>query len=95
MKQLVAAVVVASLAFTSAAVTPVRAGDGSGVAAGLLGGLAAGAIVGAAVAGPRYYPPPPAPVYVEPAPNCYWTRGQPVWDGYRGAWVYPNVRVCE
>jgi hypothetical protein len=96
MKKQCVAAVAASLALTCVAVTPVRAGDGSGVAAGLLGGLAAGAIVGAAVSGPRYYypPPPPEPIYMAPA-NCYWTRGQPVWDGYQGAWVYPGVRVCE
>jgi len=40
-----------------------------------------------------YYPPPP--VYVVPGPACYWTRGQPVWDAYRGIWVYPSVQVCE
>jgi hypothetical protein len=38
--------------------TTVRAGGGD-VAAGLIGGLAAGTIIGAAVAGPRYYTPPP------------------------------------
>ena len=82
-----------ALALTSAGTTPVRAG-GSDVAAGLLGGLAAGTIIGVAATGPRYYPPPP-PVYVAPGPVCYWTRGQPVWDGYRGVWVYPSVQVCE
>jgi hypothetical protein len=80
------------LALTSTATTPVRAG-GSDVAAGLIGGLAAGTIIGAAVTAPRYYGPPP--VYVAPAPYCYWTRGEPVWDGYRGVWTYPAVRVCE
>ena len=89
---LVAAVVV-SLPFANVATMPARAGGGD-VAAGLIGGLAAGTIVGAAVAGPRYYAPPP-PVYMAPASYCYWTRGEPVWDGYRGAWIYPNVRVCE
>jgi hypothetical protein len=85
---------VAALAFASAAPTPVRAGDGGGVAAGLIGGLAAGTIIGAAAAGPRYYaPPPPPPVYVAPA--CYWTQGQSLWDGYQGMWTYPPVRVCE
>src|SRR5262249_6512020 len=82
-----------ALAITSAAITPVHAG-GSDVAAGLLGGLAAGTIIGVAAAGPRYYPPPP-PVYVAPGPACYWTRGQPVWDAYRGIWMYPSVQVCE
>ena len=61
--------------------------------AGLIGGLAVGTIIGAAATAPRYYPPPP--VYVAPAPYCYWTRGEPVWDGYRGVWTYPSVRVCE
>jgi hypothetical protein len=88
-------IVPAALVLASAVITtPVRAGDGGGVAAGLIGGLAAGTIIGAAVAGPRYYaPPPPPPVYV--GPTCYWTQGQPVWDEYRGAWTYPPVRVCE
>jgi hypothetical protein len=88
-------VVALLLAFTTAGITPVRAGGGD-VAAGVIGGLAAGTIIGAAVAGPRYYAPPP--VYVEPAPAapyCYWTRGEPVWDGYRGVWTYPSIRVCE
>src|SRR5215472_15536198 len=46
---------------------------------------------------PYYYGP--APVYVAPpppafvAPACYWTRGEPVWNGY--AWVRPRVQVCE
>jgi hypothetical protein len=86
--------VVASLAFSSVASTPVRAGGGD-VAAGVIGGLAAGTIIGAAVAGPHYYapPPPPPPLYAVPA--CYWTQGQPVWDPYRGVWTYPPVRVCE
>lgn len=79
--------------------TPERASAGSGdVAAGIVGGLAVGTILGAAAAQPRVYAP--APVYVEPAPvymapRCYWTRGEPMWDGYRGAWVRPRVRVCD
>jgi hypothetical protein len=85
--------VVASLVYSSAASMPAHAGGGD-VAAGLVGGLAAGTIIGAAVAAPRYYAPPP-PVYVAPGPTCYWTRGQPVWDAYRGVWVYPSVQVCE
>lgn len=81
------------LAFTNVATTPAYAGGGD-VAAGLIGGLAAGTIIGAAAAVPRYYPPPP-PVYVAPGPSCYWTRGAPMWDGYRGVWLYPSVQVCE
>ena len=87
-----------------AATDSARAGGGD-VAAGLLGGLAAGAIIGSAVAPRPYYGPPPAayappppPAYVEPAPMyeapaCYWTRGEPMWNGY--AWVRPRMRVCD
>src|SRR4029450_1776206 len=70
---------------------PAHAGSGA-VPAGLIGGFAAGAIVGSALA------PRPAPVYVAPAPvyvvepQCYWTRGRPMWDGYR--WVRPRGQVC-
>jgi hypothetical protein len=71
---------------------------GNGVAIGLIGGLAAGTIIGSAIAAPRYYygPVPVAvagPVPVGPA--CYWTRGAPVWDGYRGVWVRPRIQVCD
>ncbi|HEY6992218.1 MAG TPA: hypothetical protein VH397_00775 [Xanthobacteraceae bacterium] len=85
---LVAAVAISALAVASHA----HAGNG-GVAAGLLGGFAAGAIVGTVLA------PRPAPVYVAPAPvyvvepQCYWTRGRPMWDGYR--WVRTRVQVCD
>jgi hypothetical protein len=70
--------------------------EGGRVAAGLLGGLAAGAIIGSAIAPRPYYAP--APVYVAPAPmyaapDCYWTRGEPAWNGYR--WVPTRVRVCD
>jgi hypothetical protein len=73
------------------------AGDGN-VAAGIIGGLAVGTLFGAAIASPRYYGPPPvyvapAPVYVEP--TCYWSRGAPVWDGYRGIWYRPRIQVCD
>jgi hypothetical protein len=71
-------------------------GNGGAVAAGVLGGLAVGAIIGGAAAQPRYYAPPPTYV-VEPGygPSCYYTRGRPVWDDYRGIWVRPRVRVCD
>jgi hypothetical protein len=73
------------------AVQPVAAGDG--FVPGLIGGLAAGAIVGAAVASPPvYYAPPPQRVYM---PTCYWTRGEPVWDAYRGRWFRPRIQVCD
>jgi len=88
----VAAVCVSLASFTDSA----RAENGQ-IAAGILGGLAAGTILGAATAPRPYYA---YPVYVEPSPvyverDCYWTRGQPVWDGWRGAWVRPRVRVCD
>jgi hypothetical protein len=81
-----------------------QAGNGGAVAAGLLGGFAAGAIIGSATAPrPYYYGPPPAyaapPPYPYPAPayapgpECYWTRGEPVWNGV--AWVRPRMQVCD
>jgi hypothetical protein len=94
-KLLVGLLITGSLAFT-----PRTAVAGSGeVAAGVVGGLAVGTLLGAAAAsGPRYYQP--APVYVAPAPvyvapTCYWTRGEPVWDGYRGIWYRPRIQVCD
>ena len=79
------------------------AAGGGDIAVGLLGGLAAGAIIGSAVSQPRYYYEP-VPVEVEVdgppgpmmmAPSCYWTRGTPVWDGWRGVWVRPRIQVCD
>jgi len=87
-----------ALAIGAAQTSPARADNGR-VAAGLIGGLAVGTMLGAAAAAPRpYYAP--APVYVEPvpayeAPACYWTRGAPVWDGWRGVWYRPRVQVCD
>jgi hypothetical protein len=89
-------IVLVTAATMAAAVVPADArGRGGAVAAGILGGLAAGAIIGsAAAAGPRYYEP--APVYVAPPPQeCYWARGEPVWDPYRGVWRRPRVQVCD
>jgi hypothetical protein len=84
--------VAAVLPVAAVSTTPAYA---DGFAAGLLGGLAVGTIFGVAATTPRYYAPPP--VYVSPGPiaGCYWTRGPAYWDGYQGAWVYPNVRVCQ
>jgi len=89
-KLLVGLLITGSLCLTC---TPRPAVAGSGdVAAGIVGGLAVGTLFGAAVAsGPRYYAP--APVYV--GPTCYWTRGAPVWDGYRGIWYRPRIQVCD
>jgi len=98
-KALIALTTAASLCSTIVA-SPARAGGGE-VAAGIVGGLAVGTMLGAAAARPRpYYAP--APVYVAPGPvyaapplDCYWTRGEPVWDPYRGIWRRPRVRVCD
>jgi hypothetical protein len=93
-KLLVGLLIAGSVCLTCA---PRAATAGSGeVAAGVVGGLAVGTLLGAAAAsGPRYYQP--APVYVAPAPAyeapCYWTRGAPVWDGYR--WYRPRIQVCD
>jgi hypothetical protein len=92
--------IVAAAASLAVSAPAQAGGNGGAVAAGVLGGLAVGGILGAAAAQPRYYGPPPAyvvdpePVY-EAAPHCYWTRGEPVWDGYRGVWVRPRARVCD
>ena len=90
-------IVLVAAAVAGAAILPAPAearGNGGAVAAGIIGGLAAGAIIGSAASQPRYYAP--APVYMAPPPpSCYWTRGEPVWDGYRGMWVRPRVQVCD
>jgi len=87
----------AVLPLGSVAISPAHAGDGGGVAAGIVGGLAAGTLLGIAASGPHYYGPPPPAYYGPPepvyGPSCYWTHGQPYWDGY--GWVYPRVHVCE
>jgi hypothetical protein len=99
----VAALAVFAIA-TLSSPSPSQAGNGGAVAAGLLGGFAAGAIIGAATAPRPYYGPPPAyvappPAYAYPAPTpayapeCYWTRGEPVWNGV--AWVRPRMQVCD
>jgi hypothetical protein len=57
----------------------------------LFGGLALGTLFGIAAASPLpvYYAEPVYP------PSCYWTRGRPVWDGYRGVWIIPRIQVCD
>ena len=76
---------------------PAQAGsNGGAVAAGVIGGLAIGGMLGAAAAQPRYYGPAPRRfTSLRRRRRCYWTRGEPVWDGYRGAWVRPRVQVCD
>jgi len=100
-KPVAALAVLAVATFSAPSVSQAGGGD---VAAGLLGGFAAGAIIGSATAPrPYYYGPPPAyyapPPYAYPAPapayapDCYWTRGEPVWNG--AAWVRPRMQVCD
>ena len=75
--------------------TPARAHDGA-VAAGIAGGLIGGLLLGGAIAPRPYYEP--APVYISPPPppyRCFWTRGEPIWDDWRGIWVRPRMRVCD
>lgn len=71
-----------------------RADDGGAVAAGIAGGLLGGVLLGSALAPRPYYEP--APVYVAPPRyRCYWTRGEPYWDDWRGVWIRPRIRVCD
>jgi 4-amino-4-deoxy-L-arabinose transferase-like glycosyltransferase len=81
-----------AVAIVCAAPHEAAAGDGNGFVAGLVGGLAAGTLFGIAASSPPpvVYVAPPLPAY---APNCYWTRGRPVWNGYR--WHRPHIQVCE
>jgi 4-amino-4-deoxy-L-arabinose transferase-like glycosyltransferase len=91
---------VKQVAFTCGAVAialtclaPQHAAAGDNFAAGLFGGLAVGTLFGIAAASPPpvvYYGPPP--MYVA---SCYWTRGRPIWDSYRGIWVRPRIQVCD
>lgn len=87
---------------TSGIVIPTARAENGQVATGIAGGLLGGLLLGGALAPqPRYYGP--APVYVQPEPvyveppryRCYFTRGEPYWDDYRGMWVRPRVRVCD
>jgi hypothetical protein len=86
-RRIVGVLLIATAIPLAAVPSTAHAGDGGAIAAGVLGGLAAGTIVGIATSTPHYGPPPP--MYV----GCYWTHGQPYWDGW--GWVYPRVRVCE
>lgn len=72
-----------------------HADRGGSLAAGIAGGIIGGAIVGSALAPRPYYAPAPVYVAPPPPPACYWTRGEPVWDEWRGAWVRPRVRICD
>jgi 4-amino-4-deoxy-L-arabinose transferase-like glycosyltransferase len=87
------AITCGAVAIALACAAPKQAAAGDNFAAGLIGGLAAGTLFGIAAASPPpvYYVGPP-PAYV---PSCYWTRGRPVWDDYRGIWVRPRIQVCD
>ena len=78
--------------------TVAHADDGgrfaAGVAGGVLGGVLGGALAPRPYDAPGYYYGPP-PVYADDEPHCYWTRGEPVWDGYHGVWRRHRVRVCD
>jgi hypothetical protein len=101
MKRFAIALMAAGIAISAIAVPSARAENGQ-VAAGVAGGLLGGLLLGGALAPrPHYYEA--APVYVEPYPTyapppayrCYWTRGEPYWDDYRGIWRQPRIRVCD
>jgi hypothetical protein len=101
MKRLATMFMTAAMSFSTIAVPGARAENGQ-VAAGVAGGLLGGLLLGSALAPrPRYYAP--GPVYVQPEPvyvdppryRCYWTRGEPYWDDYRGIWRRPRIRVCD
>jgi membrane associated rhomboid family serine protease len=82
---IIAAIPVIAVAALTAPTTA-RAGDGGAVAAGAVGGFIGGLALGSALAPRPYY---------QPATHCYWTRGRPHWDAWRGVWVRPRIRVCE
>jgi hypothetical protein len=86
------AIMCTGLAITLSWMAPYPAAAGDNFAAGLFGGLAAGTLFGIAASQPRVYYVEPAPAYV---PSCYWTRGRPVWDSYRGIWIRPRIQVCD
>jgi hypothetical protein len=94
MRKLAVALVTIATAMPAIAVSNARAENGQ-VATGIAGGLLGGLLLGGALAPqPRYYGP--GPVYVEPQRyRCYFTRGEPYWDDYRGVWRHPRVRVCD
>jgi hypothetical protein len=78
-------------AIALACIAPKQAAAGDNFVPALFGGLALGTLFGIAAASP------PPVYYAEPVypPTCYWTRGRPVWDGYRGIWIRPRIQVCD
>jgi hypothetical protein len=100
MRHLMASLSIAALLASAMASTPARADDGR-IAAGVAGGLLGGLFLGSVLSRPHYYvAPAPAPIYYDvppppPPERCYWTRGEPVWDGYLGVWRRPRIQVCD
>jgi hypothetical protein len=101
MKRLAIALMTTAITISPIAIPSARAENGQ-VAAGVAGGLLGGLLLGGALA-PRAHYYEPAPIDVEPYPRyapppayrCYWTRGEPYWDDYRGIWRRSRVRVCD
>jgi hypothetical protein len=101
MKKLALALLATTFAVSAVAVPDLARAENGQITAGVAGGLLGGLLLGSALA-PRPYYYAPGPVYVEPAPvyverryGCYWTRGEPYWDDYRGIWRRARVRVCD
>ena len=101
MKKALIVAAAAAIAVAGIQSEPAQAGSrGGAVAAGVIGGLAAGAIIGrrawpGRATTARRRPTWPSPSRSTPPRQCYWTRGEPVWDGYRGVWVRPRMQVCD
>ena len=100
MKKLAVIILTVAASISTVGIPNAKADNGQ-VAAGVAGGLLGGFLLGGALAPRPYYGPGPVyvqpePVYVAPPPyRCYWTRGEPFWDDYRGVWRRPRVRVCD
>ena len=97
MTKLKALAIAATVIATSVPLANTARADNGQIAAGVAGGLLGGMLLGGALAPRPAYGPPPVyyesePVYVR---HCYWTRGEPYWDDWRGVWRRPRVRVCD
>ena len=89
-KALISAVAAMTLGSVGIAMpAPAYAGHGGAIALGALGGFAAGTVLGSALAGPRYYAPPPAPVYAYPAYESVYSEcvRHRVWGPYGWHWI--------
>lgn len=105
MKHFAFALAASTLAAAAVSVPEPAQAGGRDVAAGVAAGIVGGLIVGSAISRHHDYGDyddydesyPAARVYVSPpAPSdCYWTRGEPVWDDENETWFRPQVRVCD